>query len=95
MEAALIAEAVKVWGVPGGVLVLVLVMSYRQLSSGSSSRDAAKDLQSIAANISALLAHITALLDHVDDVRGDIAPIKNDMASLRRDIAVMMDRISR
>lgn len=87
METTLITEAMKVWGVPGGVLVFVFIMAYRQISSGAGG-DGRKDMQNMA-------EHVKVLLDHIEDMRGDITPIKEDIAALRRDIAVILDRSQR
>lgn len=66
METALIAEAIKVWGVPGGVVIFVLVMAYKQLGSGGGSdlaQEMQRDILHIKASLSDLQTKVAILMD--------------------------------
>lgn len=63
METTLIAEALKVWGVPGGVVLYVLIMSYRQLASNDKGGSSA-------------LQDIREIKDHLYDLRGRVSKIE-------------------
>ena len=66
MEATLIAEAIKIWGVPGGVLIFVLATIYKNMGRSDSNGSALDDIREIKEHLYDLRSRVSKIEGYLE-----------------------------